>query len=59
MNYEYLWTSMAGSYWIDCEFICRNNLINEVTIRYFDDFIGGEVEASVDAERVRVINQPS
>ncbi len=50
---------MAGSYWIDCEFICRNNLINEVTIRYYDDFIGGEVEASVDAERVRVINQPS
>jgi hypothetical protein len=57
MTYEFLWTSMHGAQWIPCVFMSRNNLIDEVTIRYFDDFIGGWVEASVESDCVRIVEQ--
>jgi hypothetical protein len=48
---------MHGAQWIPCVFMSRNNLIDEVTIRYFDDFIGGWVEASVESDCVRIVEQ--
>lgn len=43
---------MHGDCWIPCAVIYRNEALGEITIRYYDDFLG-DVEASVDAERVR------
>lgn len=57
MAYEYLWTSMHGTHWIPCVFVSRNNLIDEVTVKYYDDFIGCMVEASVESDRVRIVEQ--
>lgn len=54
MTYEFLWVSMHGPQWIPCTFINRNNFIAEVTIRYYDDFLQGEVEATVEDDFVRM-----
>jgi hypothetical protein len=48
---------MHGAQWIPCVFVSRNNFVDEVTIRYFDDFIGGWVEAAVESDYVRTVEQ--
>jgi hypothetical protein len=53
MKHEYLWGSTAADSWIGCELICKNDALDECTIRYHDYFVDGLVEASVEKCRVR------
>lgn len=53
MNYEFLWVSLRGANWIPCQFICHLRGVQESTIRYFDDFLGVEVEAAVEDSHLR------
>ena len=55
--YEFLWSSMHGDQWVPCKLIAENKVLNEVTIRYYDDFIG-EVEVSTEPKRIRQMLVP-
>lgn len=55
VTYEYLHCSMAGSYWLDAQYVSHNPTQNEVTIKYFDSFMDGIIEANVEVQRVRAV----
>lgn len=52
MSHEFLWCSMRGANWVPCR-VLATNPVGEISIRFFDDIIEGEVEASVEPAYVR------
>ena len=50
-DYEYLHTSMAGSYWIPCETLVEGDRTTQ--IRYWDDIPNEHVTRWVDVDRLR------
>lgn len=50
-HYEYLWCSMMGSFWVDCEVVKKDG--DRVTLTYYDDILREQNTAETTKDRLR------